>query len=133
MISLLLQYLKNYLRYKIQILPVVRYPCKLQLNHVIFVGKACPSMSNFLQNNKAPISLEKVELFYLLHVVTHPWKLQPYHAVLVGYGLVCPKFSKITNLEYVWKRQSDFVDFLHVVIYMLLDIHCQAKAISQSD
>ena len=121
------------MRYKVQILPVVRYPCKLQLNHAIFVGKACPSMSNFLQNNKAPISLEKVELFYLLHVVTHPWKLQPYHAVLVGYGLVCPKFSKITNLEYVWKRQSDFVDFLHVVIYMLLDIHCQAKAISQSD
>ena len=33
--------------------------------------------------------------FYLLHAVTHPWKLQCYHVVLVGYGLACPKFSKI--------------------------------------
>ena len=44
--------------------------------NICWVGQACPCMSNVLQNNKAPISLGSVELFYLLHVVTHPWKLQ---------------------------------------------------------
>ena len=34
---------------------------------------------------------------YLLHVVTHPGKLQFYHVVLVGYGLACPKFAEIIN------------------------------------
>ena len=58
----------------------------------------------------------------LLHVVTHPWKLQCYHAVLVGYDPTCPKFFKITNHQYLWKRFGDFVDFLLLVIYMLLDI-----------
>ena len=81
-------------------------------------------MPNVLQNNKAPISLGRVELFcYLLHVVTHPWKLQYYHVVLVGYGLACPKFSEIKNRQYLWKGLSDFADFLHVVICILLDIH----------
>ena len=40
----------------------------------------------------------------MLHVVTHPWKLQCCHVVLVGYGPACPKFSEIkspTSLERV--------------------------------
>ena len=41
---------------------------------------------------------------YFLLVVTHLWKLHCYHVVLVGYGPVCPKFSKITNHQSLWKR-----------------------------
>ena len=59
---------------------------------------------------------------YLLHVVTQSWKLQCYHAVLVGYGLARPNLSEIINGQYSWKGLSDFIDFLEVVIYMLLDI-----------
>ena len=56
---------------------------------------------------------------YLLHVVNHPWKLQLNHGVLVGYGPVCPKFSRITNSQYPWKGLSDFVEFLNVVMYVV--------------
>ena len=67
---------------------------------------------------------ERLSYFvYLLHVVTHPGKLQCYHVVLVGYVPACPKFSEITNHQYLWRGLSDFVDFLHVVICILLDIH----------
>ena len=64
---------------------------------------------------------------YLLHVVTHPWKLQCDHVVLVGYGLGCPKFSEATNHQHIWKGSCDFVDFLQVVICILLDIHSSYK------
>ena len=64
---------------------------------------------------------------YLLHVVPHLWKLQCSHAILCGYGPACPKFSEITNCQYLWKGFSDFVDFLHVVICILLDIHWSYK------
>ena len=57
-------------------------------------------MLNLLENKKAPISPGRVELF-LSHVVTHLWKLQHNHAVLVGYGPACPKFSEITNHQYL--------------------------------
>ena len=40
---------------------------------------------------------------YLLHVVTHLWKLQCYHTILVGYGSAYPKLSEITNHQYLWK------------------------------
>ena len=81
-------------------------------------GQAFVGMPNVLQINNVAISPERVELFsYLLHVVTHSWKLQCDHAILVGYGLACPKFSEITNCQYLWKGLSDFIDFLHVVIY----------------
>ena len=59
----------------------------------------------------------------MLYVVTHLWKLCCYHAILDGYGPACPKFSETTNHQYLWKGFSDFVDFLHVVICILLDIH----------
>ena len=50
--------------YYFHFLHVVRYPWKVKLNHVIFVGfgQACQGMPNDLQN-KAPISLGRVELF----------------------------------------------------------------------
>ena len=62
-----------------------------------WVLSACPGMSTVLRNNKLQISLGKVELFYLLLVVTHPGKLPCYHVVLVGFDPACPKFSEITN------------------------------------
>ena len=41
---------------------------------------------------------ERLSYFvYLLHVVTHPGKLQCYHVILVRYGSACPKFSEIAN------------------------------------
>ena len=80
-------------------------------------------MSKVLQNNKATISLGRVELFCLFVV----WKVQCYHVVLVGYGSACPKFSEATNHQYLWKGSSDFVDFLQIVICILLDIHRSYK------
>ena len=59
----------------------------------------------------------------MLHVVTYSGKLQCFHVVLVGYVPTCPKLSEITNHQYLWRGLSGFVDFLHVVIYILLDIH----------
>ena len=63
---------------------------------------------------------------YLLHVVTYLWKLQCY-VILFGCGPGCTKFSEITNRRYLRKGFSDFVDFLHVVICILLDIHWSCK------
>ena len=60
---------------------------------------------------------------YLQHGVTHPGNLSCYHVILVGYVPACPKFSEITNHQYLWRGLSDFVDFLYVVICILLDIH----------
>ena len=64
---------------------------------------------------------------YLFHVVAHPWNLQCYYAVLVRYGLACPKLSEITNHQHLWKGIRDFAVFLHVVIHILLDIHWNYK------
>ena len=85
-------------------------------------------MPNVLQNNKVPITLGTVKLFCLfVTIITHLRKLQCYHVVLFEYGSACPKFSKITNSLYLWKALSDFVDFLHVVICILSDIHWSYK------
>ena len=65
---------------------------------------------------------------YLLHAVTHPWKLQCYYVVLVGYGLACPKFSETTNHQHPWKELRDFVDFSQVVVWVLLNIHGSYKS-----
>ena len=56
---------------------------------------ACTTISTKLTKCQY-IWKELSRFVYLLHVVTHPWKLQHYHAVLVGYGLSCPKFFEIT-------------------------------------
>ena len=87
--------------------------------------RACPT---FFKITKLQYFWEVLSYFvYLLHVITHPWKLQFYHFISVGYGPACPKFSEITNHQYFWKGFSDFVDFLHVVICILLDIHWSYK------
>ena len=71
---------------------------------------------------------------HLLHLVTHLWKLQRYHVVLDKYCPACPKFSEMTNCQYLLKWLSDFVCFLHIVVCILLKLqkcavlgrHCQA-------
>ena len=74
-------------------------------------ARACPRFSKI---TKQQYFWEGLSYFvYLLNVVTRPWKLQCYHAVLVGYGPV--------------KVSCDFADFLQVVICILLDIHCSYK------
>ena len=88
-------------------------------------ARACPRFSKI---TKQQYLWEGLSYFvYLLHVVTHPWKLQCYHVVLVGYGLACSKLSEATNRQFLWKGLSDFVDFLQVVICILLDIHWSYK------
>ena len=112
---------KNYLRYNVHFLHVVRYPCKLQLNHVF--AKFGQAFSAFSRITRRQYLWQGLSYFvYLLRVFAHPWKQQCY-VVLIGYCLVCPKSSEITNCQYLWKGLSDFVDFLHVYICILLDIH----------
>ena len=64
---------------------------------------------------------------YLFYVVSRPWKFQCCHVILDGYSPVCPKFSEITICQYLWDELSDLVDFLHVVICILLEIHQSCK------
>ena len=88
-------------------------------------ARACPRFSKI---TKQQYLWEGLSYFVnLLSVVTHLWKLQCYHVILVGYGPACPKFSEATNHQYLWKGCSDFVDFLQVVICILLDIHWSYK------
>ena len=88
-------------------------------------ARACPRFSKITKQQYLRKGLSY--FVYLLHVVTHPWKLQCYHVVLVGYGLACSKLSEATNRQFLWKGLSDFVDFLQVVICILLDIHWSYK------
>ena len=78
----------------------------------------------FPKITKVPISLGKVELFCLFVVCSYT----SMEAMLLSCHFRwlwswCPKFSETTNHQYLWKGFSDFVDFLHVVICILLDIH----------
>ena len=82
-------------------------------------------MSKILQNNKAMISLGRVELFCLF--VACSYISMCYHVILIGYGLARPKFSETTDQQYLWIGLSDFVGFLQVVIWILLDIHWSYK------
>ena len=76
-------------------------------------------MLSVLQITNCQYLWKRLSFFvYLLHVVTHPGKLQCYHVILVGNDPACPKFSEIKNHQYLRKGLSDFVDFLHVVIFM---------------
>ena len=88
-------------------------------------ARACPRFSKI---SKQQYLWERLSYFvYLLHVVTHPWKLQCYHVDLLGYGPTCPKFPEATNHQYLWKGSCNFVDFLQAVICILLDIHWSYK------
>ena len=80
-------------------------------------------MPNALLNNKAPIFLVRLELYCLFFACSYTSMEFTVLPCLVGYVPSCPKLSEITNHQYLWKGLSDFVDFLHVVICILLDIH----------
>ena len=79
-------------------------------------------MPNILRINKLQISLGKVELFYLFVACSFTSR-EATVLLLVGYGLACPKVSEITDHQYLWEELGDFVDFLHVIIWILLDVH----------
>ena len=84
--------------------------------------------ARFAQITKSQDSRKELSYFACVwHVVTNPWKLQRCHAVLVGYCMACPKFSKIPNYQYLSKDMTDFIDFLQEVICILLDIHWSYK------
>ena len=85
-------------------------------------------MSKVLQNNKATISPERVELFCLF--VACSYTSMEATVLSCRFSWVwsaCPKFSEVTNHQFLWKGSCDFVDFLQVVICILLDIHWSYK------
>ena len=77
---------------------------------------ACPRFSKIIKQQCLSYFV------HLLHVVTHQWKLQCHHVILLGYGLACLKFSEATNHQCLWKGLCDFVDFGSSYLH-LLDIH----------
>ena len=117
--------LKNYLRYDVLFLHVVKS------RNVCWVWSGMPGHVQDSPNNKItkPQYLwEGLSYFvYLLHVVTHSWKVQCYHVVLVGYGPACPKFSEATSRQYFLKWSCAFADFSLVLKCILLDIHWNYK------
>ena len=142
-----LWYLKNYLWYNVSFLHVVRYRWKLYLNLVIFAGfgQACQGMSKVLQNNKAAISLGRVELFCLF--VACCYTSMEATALSCRFSWVWYGMPKV-----LWSNKSPisletvvwfcwfFCSYLHLVRYPLrlqkyaiLDWHCQVWALSQSD
>ena len=85
-------------------------------------------MSKVLQNNKATICLGRVELFCLF--VACSYTSMEATVLSCRFSWVwsaCPKFSEVTNHQFLWKGSCDFVDFLQVVICILLDIHWSYK------
>ena len=136
-----LWYLKNYLWYNVSFLHVVRYRWKLYLNLVIFAGfgQACQGMSKVLQNNKATISLGRVELFCLFVACSYTFVEATVLSCCfsrVWSGL--PKVlwsnkSPISLKMVVWICWFFASSYLHLVRYPLkqqkhaiLDWHCQA-------
>ena len=66
--------------------------------NICWVWSGIPLHAQHCSKNNMPMLQKGLSYFdYLLHAVTHPWKLQRYHAV--WYGLACPKFSKIANCQ----------------------------------
>ena len=82
-------------------------------------------MSKVIQNNKATVPLGRVELFCLF-VACSSYATMEATVLSCRFSWVwsaCPKFSKATNYQHLWKGLYDFADFLQVVICILLDIH----------
>ena len=136
------------MRYNVLFLHVVRYPWKLYLNLVIFAGfgQACQGMSKVLQNNKATISPERVELFCSFVACTYT----SMEAALLSccFSWVWCGMSKVLwsnkspiSLErVVWFCWFFASSYLHLVRYSLklqkyaiLGWHCQAQPLIQSD
>ena len=109
---------KNYLRYNFLFLHVVRKSWNLYLNNEIFVGfsQACPGMPNTLQNNKAPISLGRVELFCLF--VAYSYTSLEVTVLSYCFSWVWNKFpmSLERNKWFCWFFACNY---LHVVRYPL--------------
>ena len=97
-------------------------------------GQACQGMSNFSKKRKQQYVRKGLSYFvYLLHVVWHPWKLESYYVIIVGYWPACSKFSETSNQQNLWEGSVDFVEFLQLVIWILLDINWSHKNMTFSN
>ena len=85
----------------------------------IFVGcdRACP----VCPNNKELRFPKRVELFYLF--LAFSYRSMEARALSCSFTWVLYGMPKVTNYQYLSKELSDFVDFLHVVSCVLLDIY----------
>ena len=99
-------------------------------NGLIFVEcvHTCLGMLDIFWISKMPISWERLELFYVFVA----WNCTSMEATVLSWSFSwlrsgIPKSSKITNCQYLWKGLSNFVDFLDVVIYLLLDIYWNCR------
>ena len=126
-----LSFLKNYLRYNVHFFRVVRYPWKLWLNHVIFVGfgKAFPGMLKLFQNKKTLLSPRRLELFCLFVVCSYLSMEATVLSWRFSWVWSCmPKVFWNNNSPISLERVlSDFVNFLDVVVCILLDIYWSYK------
>ena len=112
------------MRQYVHFLHIVRWPWKLLLNHVIFAG--CDQACSAFPSNKEPRSPERVELFCLF--VACSYKSMETTALPSSFSwILYDIFSDITNYQYPWKELNGFVDVLHVVMCILLDIHWGCK------
>ena len=87
-------------------------------------SQTCLGMPNISRNNKAPISPERAELFFVFVACSYTC----IEAIVLSCSFSwvwsdMPKVLQSNQLLISLERLSDFVDFLHVAIYMLLDIH----------
>ena len=94
--------------------------------HVIFVeyDQACPTMSNFFGNNKAPISPKYWLILFTFWICIEA-------KVLCSYSWLWSSMLKVlrnNKLPISLKRVEWFVDFLDVVIYFSLYILSSYKS-----
>ena len=81
-------------------------------------------MPNVLQNNKLPIALGKVELFSLFVGCSYTsWEATVLSCCFIWVCSSMPKVLWNNKSQYLWRWLSDSVDFLHVAICILLNIH----------
>ena len=94
---------------------IIRYPWKLYLNLVILAGfdEACQGMSTVLQNNKATISLGRVELFCLFDACSFTSiEAMLFWAGIVRHGLSANQIVKCFKLKKLKNDMRYQVDFL---------------------
>ena len=97
--------------------------------NICWVRSGMPGHVQLLQKEKAAICPERAELFCLFVACSFTsMKTRVLLClIIVGYWPACLKFSEATNQQNLWKGSIDFVDFLQLVIWILLDIHWSHK------
>ena len=81
---------------------VIRYPRKLQFDHVVFhgCGMECPSMPKVLSNNKLSIPFKRAVL------VRYSLKIQfrSYHLIFVGFHQAYPNELRNKSAKWILKK-----------------------------